>query len=528
MNRLRTLSSLMLALALAGTVSLTGCASNQPASETDPETSMEATDKVEYGTYDTSGKATAGRAGSGGGMNYNSLHFPGLTSGPVVLEKVIPSSVNAGEPFDYMIKVYNVSSTAVTDVTVTETLAEGFEFDSASPSASKDGQKLTWNMPRIAPNSVETITVTGSATEEGTLESCATVVFVPSVCVVTTVVKPDLELTKTMPAEVLKCDPIPVTYTVTNPGSGTLKNVVVTDPLPEGLQTASGKDNIKFTIDSLAPGESRAFQAELSATETGEFTNTATATAGELEVEDSATVAVMEPVLTIDKTGPETQYIGRNVTYTITVSNTGDATAANTVVTDTIGSNVEFVSASANGVLENGIITWNLGDLAPEASKELEVTVKPTGIGTIENTAVATAVCAKDREVSSDAATKVVGIPAVLLEVVDVTDPVEVGETTTYVITVTNQGTAVDSGIEIVATLEDEMEFVSAGGATNGAIQGKTVTFDALPALAAKDQAQFTVTVRAAAAGDVRFSVKMNTDNIGREVIETEATNFYQ
>ena len=40
--------------------------------------------------------------------------------------------------------------------------------------------------------------------------------------------------------------------------------------------------------------------------------------------------------------------------------------------------------------------------------------------------------------------------------------------------------------------------------------------------------AVWRVTVKAAAAGDVRFSVRMETDNLGREVIETEATNFYQ
>jgi len=527
MKPFRKLSSLALALAAVGTLALGGCASDKSAQKTDPMTNMEVSGKVHH-DFGRSGKATGGTAQSSAGMNHNSLHFPGLTSGPIVLEKMIPSTVNAGEDFNYMIKVYNVSSTAVTDVTVTETLADGFELTSASPEATQDGKTLTWNMARIGPNSTETITITGSATDEGTLQSCATVVFVPSVCIVTNVVKPGLELTKTMPASAMKCDTIPVTYTVTNPGTGTLTNVVISDPLPEGLKTASGKDSIEFTIDSLAPGATRAFQADLTAESTGEFTNTATAKAGDLEVQDSATVTVSEPVLTLEKTGPAEQYIGRNVTYTITVANTGDAVAANTVVTDTLGNNVEFVSASDNGVLENGVVTWALGDLAPEASKELEITVKPTGIGNITNTAVATAVCARDREVTEDATTKVVGIPAVLLEVVDLNDPVEVGENTTYVITVTNQGTAVDSNIRIVVELEDEMEFVSAGGATNGQVNGKTVTFDALNALAAKQQAQFTVTVKAIKAGDVRFGVKMNTDNIGREVIETEATNFYQ
>ena len=45
-------------------------------------------------------------------------------------------------------------------------------------------------------------------------------------------------------------------------------------------------------------------------------------------------------------------------TYTITVTNLGPSTASNVAVTDTLPTNVVFVSASSGGTLSNGIVSW--------------------------------------------------------------------------------------------------------------------------------------------------------------------------
>jgi uncharacterized repeat protein (TIGR01451 family) len=120
------------------------------------------------------------------------------------------------------------------------------------------------------------------------------------------------------------------------------------------------------------------------------------------------------------------------------------------------------------------------------------------------------------------------GIPAVLLEVVDLVDPVPVGGQTTYVITATNQGSMAGTNITIICTLEDNEQYVSSSGATNGTVDGKTVKFAPLPSLAAGAKATWQVVVKAVKAGDVRFTVKMNTGEFERPVDETEATNLYE
>ena len=120
------------------------------------------------------------------------------------------------------------------------------------------------------------------------------------------------------------------------------------------------------------------------------------------------------------------------------------------------------------------------------------------------------------------------GIAAILLEVIDVTDPIEIGDNETYEIAVTNQGSDYSTNIRITCTLEDTMQYVSSSGPTKGTLDAKTVTFDPLASLAPKAKTTWKVVVKALSAGDVRFKVEMIEDCLKRPVEETEATNFYK
>ncbi len=50
---------------------------------------------------------------------------------------------------------------------------------------------------------------------------------------------------------------------------------------------------------------------------------------------------------------------GWSLLYTINISNTGDSTAADVIITDTLDSNVAFVSASDGGIFSNGVVIWS-------------------------------------------------------------------------------------------------------------------------------------------------------------------------
>jgi uncharacterized repeat protein (TIGR01451 family) len=122
----------------------------------------------------------------------------------------------------------------------------------------------------------------------------------------------------------------------------------------------------------------------------------------------------------------------------------------------------------------------------------------------------------------------VAGIPALLLEVVDNPDPVEVGSGTTYTIRVTNQGTANATNVVIQSMLADGEELVQAGGATAASASGAQVQFAPVPVLAPGQVVEFLVEVKAVkATGDVRFRTMMNADQLTDAVREEESTRLY-
>jgi len=448
--------------------------------------------------------------------------------GQVELTKVAPGEVAVGQEFEYKLIATNTSSLKLLDVVVTDELPGDFKVASSEPAVegTKDG-KTMWMLGEIEPGASKTITIKGAAQNPGKLVNCATVSFTPYVCLATNVVEPSLQLTKTAPSEVLLCDRIPITLTVTNNGTGTARNVVINDTLPDGLVTESGDSKVKINVGDLSGGQSKKYVINAKPLDTGKYENKAVAMAeGGLKANASSTTMVREPVLKITKSGPEKMFINKDITYNVKITNTGDAPADNTVVTDTLPAGTTFVSASSGGTMEGGKVTWNLGTLGVKDSRDLSVTVKSANAGTFKNSVTAKAKCAK--AVDASASTMVTGIPAILLEVVDVDDPIAVGNNVTYVITVTNQGSAPGTNIKIGATLEDTMQFVSAGGATSGKAEGKNVTFAPIQSLAPKAKATFRVTVKAVKSGDVRFAVEMTSDQITRPVNETEATNFFE
>lgn len=465
-------------------------------------------------------------AGSGSLRGEQAFPTGNQSTSILLIQHFGPAEMRVNVPLTYEVHIRNLTDANLTDLVVTEKLPTAFTVNSIDPKpeGSTEGQ-ASWTLAKLGPKAVQVIKISGVPTSVGEIPSCTTVAFKTSTCASIKIVEPALKLTKTAPADVIICDMIPVKLVVSNTGTGPMENVKVTDKLPEGWRVGDAKDTLSFDAGTLRPGESREFTFQAISANTGRFTNEATASEpGGLTAKASSETAVHKPVLTLTKTGPEMRYIGRTADYKITVSNTGDAPARDTVVVDTISGVGEFVKASDNGQHSGGKVTWSVGTLEPGASKTVELTLVGQKAGTIKDDAVATAYCAEAR---ASASTEVKGVPAILLEVVDVSDPIEVGADETYIITVTNQGTADDTGIRIECTLPAELDFVSAEGPTKFKAEGKSVVFDPLASLAPKAKVTYRVTVKGTSPNDVRFKTKLTSDMLTSPVEETESTHVY-
>ncbi len=458
-------------------------------------------------------------------------YTPGITGHEISLSKLAPKEVALNEPFDYRLKITNVTDQELLNVVVTDVKPAHMKFISSVPEMESVEGQIQWQLGAIEPGASKTISINAVATEMGTITSCAEVTYDTPTCAQIEIVDPQLILTKFVPEESLVCDRIPVRYVITNKGSGHACSIQIEDSLAEGLLTSDGSSKVMFEIDTLGPGESREFETMVDASGPGRYFSSANAIAqrGGRASSEMVGTLVSQPVLAINESCPSEQYIGKMLTYDITVTNRGDAAAKDTIVEATVPDGVRFNNASDGGVYTHsspGMVTWDLGEIQPNSSKTISMSFTSDTSGLINTEASAKAYCAES--VSDTCRTELSGIPGVLLEVVDVEDPIEVGQSETYVITVTNQGSAADTNVQISCMLESNMEYVSSTGPTEAEVIGQSVSFAPLASLAPKAQAKWQVTVRAIGTGDTRFKTIMNTDQLDRSVEETEATRFYE
>lgn len=532
MKSLLKKAGLPLMACLSAIVILAGCSSQQqqqhgryhpvakqPAPAPEPAPAMK---RVDYGPSHTIFEEN--------GIKYRrgSMGFPTglLNSSGLLLEKVVPVEVLVGQTFEHTYRVSNLTDYKIHQVTVWDRVTSNFRSDDATPKADsvKEGV-ATWNLGELGPKESKTIKVRGAAKEEGTITTCGWASYSPIDCEPIKVVKAALQLVKTATPEVLMCDPIAMKLTVKNTGSSALTNVRVTDQLPDGL-TSSGQRSLSFDAGTLAPGQSKEFTFNATAAKTGKFVNMAKATSAQgVNAEDSATTVVKQPVLTIACEAPEERFIGRPMNICYTITNKGDGASANSVVELPVPAGLAFNGATAGGRLADNKVVWDLGNLAPGANKEVCATFVAQAAGTMNFAGTARGACAQP--VSTTCHTRVVGIPAILLEVVDIEDPIEVGKDVIYEIIVTNQGSAPGTNIKVVCELEEAQRYVSGSGPTGVSAQGQRVTIAPLQSLAPKGKATWRVIVKANKAENVRFKVSMTSDQITRPVEETESTNQY-
>jgi uncharacterized repeat protein (TIGR01451 family) len=200
----------------------------------------------------------------------------------------------------------------------------------------------------------------------------------------------DIEVTKTADVDEAHVgDTITYTVTVENIGDGNLEDIVITDSLAGALTCDLG-DGI------LVPGEdvSCDYTYVVQDTDADPLENTVTATAiGEVdgvdtEVSDSASaeVDILNPAITVEKSGPDSALVTTDATYTFVVTNTGDATLNDVSVSD------DVLGAQAN---------CSVADLGPGEQISCSATTTLDTEGDVTNTVTATATDNLGQEVSA-------------------------------------------------------------------------------------------------------------------------------
>ena len=178
---------------------------------------------------------------------------------------------------------------------------------------------------------------------------------------------------------------------------------------------------------------------------------------------------------------PDPVLVGQNLTYTLTVTNTGDDEAEDAFLGDRLPDSVEFVSVNSSrgqcgqtGGNSGRDIVCFFGEIDEGRSVTVRIVVRPTQAGQITNQAIAGA--EDTRTVSASATTTVRATADLAITKTDNPDPAFVGENLTYTLRVNNNGPGAATGVTIRDTLPANAEFVSAGNGCTYNQQNNVVT----------------------------------------------------
>ncbi|TWT74248.1 DUF11 domain-containing protein [Allorhodopirellula solitaria] len=540
--------------------------------------------------------------------------------GLLSLQADMPQQTHAGESFEYTVTVSNSSDNmTLHDVVLKHRKAEGLTVESVSKQSNatnssqseengsdeqeksgdqsqkaKESQNGKNNKPKqlkisaLKPGESQTFVVKATADKEGDLKSCLEIAsYTPAVCLTTTVVKPELELTKKAPKTADRCNVIEIVYSIKNGGSGDVGAMTISDKLGNGLETIDGENSLKFVVDGLSAGDTRSFKARVFATKAGSFSSRATAKATDSDLQSRSkktTTKVSAADLAVRINGPKKIQGEKTAQFTATVRNTGNVDATDVDVTvmwpeqaslanlgdvskkkaskqgdesksdqqqptlaksgdgnsagdsDKQGSN-EGDNSKSNAT-KMAKQSFTIDSLAAGETAQFQYTVQPNDVEKLATKVEALYICdvdaATDREQASAkttavamASVEVVRLPALQIMIIDSDDPVANGDEVTYTARVWNEGDAADSNVQLEMEIPDGLEFVSANGPTEFNQDGGVVTFDAIKSMKAGQREDYKLVAKASGSGSVKVKANLSSKTLDESVSSEEPTELF-
>jgi len=282
----------------------------------------------------------------------------------IAIEKTGVTYAHEGDIITYQFTVRNNGPGTAYNVQVTDNMLgslTGYLPDTTLDINEVNTFSVDYVVPTPSGDITNTVTVTSTTSDPDTTNNQDTWtvdVLHPGICV-----------TKTANAtQVHYCDWVEYTITVVNTGDCPLY-VVKDDPVL-GLHWEGW----------LAPGQVHVEVVKYHP-EADPTINTVTVTGTDelgrtVDGEDSCTVDILHPGIHVTKTGPECAHEDDTITYTITVTNTGDCPLYSVLVTDTLLSPPPIYS---NGLAVGETKTFNVNYHVPSPSGDISNTVTASG-----------------------------------------------------------------------------------------------------------------------------------------------------
>ncbi|TCC27359.1 DUF11 domain-containing protein [Kribbella speibonae] len=429
------------------------------------------------------------------------VHTPVAASADVSITKTAkPDPVSAGGELTYTLVARNNGPSAAQDVTVTDTLPDGVELVSATPTQGSC-TSTTCLVGTISSGSTATITVVvrvSSSSAATSLTNVATVTTSTSdpnpdnntSSVTTDVTRTaDLALVKSVaPTQPAPGESVVFTLAIKNTGPSDAEQVRVADSVPAGFTitgvqsaatcTTAGQD-VHCTLPQLAADSSVAVRiaAALDAGyQGGALTNTAKVSSDTPDPDDSnntGTVTVTPGAAKADlvvakETLTKPVVAGEPITYRITVHNDGPSDSQKVVLTDAVPSALTGVAADSSAgscTVDSAQVQCALGTLTAGSTATVTVTgtVSAKAIGQLTNSATASSSTPDPDASNNTGRTTDDLIARADLAITKTAQPVPVhaGRPVTYTLTVTNNGPSAAQSVKVTDPVPAPLRYVS-------------------------------------------------------------------
>jgi uncharacterized repeat protein (TIGR01451 family) len=398
---------------------------------------------------------------------------------------------NVGDLITFTLTLANLGPDPATNVQVTDLIPTGLSFVAATPSQGNyDNISGIWTIGAVSTAIPQTLqiqaTVVSPTAQTNTASISHSDQFDPnsannSDSATATPQRADLQLSKSVNnARPNVGDVITYTVTLTDKGPDSATNVQVTDVLPAGLSFVSaipsqgGYDSASgvWTVGTVTTTTPQTLQIKAEVISPGPQTNTASITNSDQFDPNTAnntastTQSPQQSDLQLTKAVSNgTPNVGDTITFTVRLTNNGPDTATNVQVTDFLPAGLVFVSATpSQGAYSAVSGLWSVGAISITGAPTLLIRAKVVSPNTQTNTATITGSDQFDPDTSNNTA-NVTETPQqadlVLAKTVDNASP-NVGDTVTFLVTLTNIGPDPASNVQVTDLLPAGLNFVSA------------------------------------------------------------------
>lgn len=437
------------------------------------------------------------------------------------------SDINVGQPCELLLTVKNSGQAGASDVVVEVYFPRSVRLTAASPKPSSADSSVIWKFPSLDAGQEREIHISMIPSQRGELTANANVRFSSAATTMLSVQEPMLKLAMKGPKRVMIGESAAHVVTVSNPGTGVAHNVILEVKIPEGLEHPKG-GRLKMDLGSLNPGEQRSVRLSLTATSGGSQTVSVEATSGtELRQAVSNAVTVLAPSLQMAVKGPALRYVGRDARYTLKLTNDGQAVTNNVRAMYVVPKGFKYIFSSRGGSYEENTrtVSWFIGSVSPKQTIELSLKLKPVNLGDFAH--VARAISEHGAVAEAKVDTRIEGTASLVLEVLDLDDPVEIGRETAYEVRIRNEGSKRAQNVGLSFELPNGVELINVKGPTKHITESGLVVFRALPALEPGKTAIFQIHIRGTDEGQHRVRARLTSDSIKEPLTVEELTRFY-